>query len=187
MLDYLGVSIIPPTVTRATWPLTYVCDIYAYTRGTSVYSLIRRTFVASARNPTPENFRGGRKAQHVTVAVITLYRTGFTWRSRPSSPLFLWLCLAPQSQCTSRCAMARGHRLNTSTVLSLRSFSGGIRGRAFTLSSPPPPLPPPSLRNSLASVDVKQTGPGPEFSPPPPPPHHTHLLGSGSPPVPLPG
>ena len=39
--------------------------------------------------------------------------------------------------------MARGHRLNTSIVLAavhgLWSFSGGIRGRAFTLSFPPVP------------------------------------------------
>ena len=56
------------------------------------------------------------------------------------------------AQCTSRWAMARGHRLNTSIVLaggprSLRSFSGGIRGRAFTLSSSPPPPPPVPVPN----------------------------------------
>ena len=32
---------------------------------------------------------------------------------------------------------------------SLRSFSGGIRGRAFTLSSPPPPPPPPPATSLL--------------------------------------
>ena len=61
-------------------------------------------------------------------------------------------------QCTCRCAMARGHRHNTSVVLAavhgLRSFSGGIRGRAFTLLS----CPTPSLISHLASVDVKQNG-----------------------------
>ena len=44
---------------------------------------------------------------------------------------------------------------------SLRSFSGGIRGRAFTLLSPPPSPPTPlspSLLSNLASVDVKQYG-----------------------------
>ena len=68
------------------------------------------------------------------------------------------------AQCTSRWAMARGHRLNRhfhcsgGGPRSLRSFSGGIRGRAFTLSSPPPPPPPPSpsLISHLASVDVNQ-------------------------------
>ena len=47
-----------------------------------------------------------------------------------------------------RYAMARGH-LNTSIFSgggprSLRSFSGGIRGRAFTLSSSSPPVPVPN-------------------------------------------
>ena len=41
---------------------------------------------------------------------------------------------------------------------SLRSFSGGIRGRAFTLS-PSSPLSP-SLTSNLAAVDVKQHGQG---------------------------
>ena len=45
------------------------------------------------------------------------------------------------AQCTSRWAMARGHRLNTSIVLAAVHglsglFSDGFRGRAFTLSSP---------------------------------------------------
>ena len=68
------------------------------------------------------------------------------------------------AQCTSRWAMARGHRLNISIVLaavhagSLQSFSGGIRGRTFTLSSSFPLSP--SLISNLASVDVKQHGQG---------------------------
>ena len=53
------------------------------------------------------------------------------------------------AQCTSRYAMARGHRRNTSDCSgggprSLRSISGGIRGRAFTLSSPSFPVPAPN-------------------------------------------
>ena len=63
-------------------------------------------------------------------------------------------------QCTSRWAIARGHRLDTSIVLvvprSLQSFSGGICGSAFTLSSPSPLSL--SLIRKLASVDVKQYG-----------------------------
>ena len=39
------------------------------------------------------------------------------------------------ARCTSRWAMARGHRLNTSIVLA------AVHGRAITLSSPPPPCP----------------------------------------------
>ena len=81
---------------------------------------------------------------------------------------FVWTAVeTATAQCTSRCAMARGHRFNTSTDCSgggprsLRSFSGGIRGRAFTLSSPPTPTPPsPSLISNLASVDVKRHGQG---------------------------
>ena len=51
------------------------------------------------------------------------------------------------AQCTSRCAMARGHRLNTSIVLAaVQGLSGlfgeNIRGQASTLSSSPhPPCP----------------------------------------------
>ena len=53
------------------------------------------------------------------------------------------------AQCTSRWAMARGHRLNTSIVLAAVHglsglFSGGIRGRAFTLSPSFPPVPAPN-------------------------------------------
>ena len=79
--------------------------------------------------------------------------------------LYLWLpstaAETATAQCTSRWAMVRGHRLNTSIVLAAVHglsglFSGGIRGRAFTLS-PSSPMPP-SLISHLASVDVKQHG-----------------------------
>ena len=64
------------------------------------------------------------------------------------------------AQCTSRWAMARGHRLNWhfhcsgGGPRSLRSFSGGFRGRA----NHPGPFPTlsPSLIGYPASVDVKQ-------------------------------
>ena len=69
------------------------------------------------------------------------------------------------ARCTSRCAMARGHRLKhlhcSGGGPPLRSFLSGIRGRAFTLSSsaaPPLRTPSPSLISHLASVDVKQIG-----------------------------
>ena len=65
-------------------------------------------------------------------------------------------------RCTSRWAMARRHRLNTSIVLaavhapSFRSFSGGIRGRlhSFVLFPPPPPPHHPSLISNIASGEV---------------------------------
>ena len=62
--------------------------------------------------------------------------------------------------------MSRGHRLNTAIVLAAVHgltglFSGGIRGRAFT-RSPSSPLSL-SLISNLASVDVKQNGPGPIY------------------------
>ena len=79
----------------------------------------------------------------------------------------LWLCPSTAvetaiAQCTSRWAMARGHRLNTSIVLAaVHGLSGLFRVvsavEPFTLSSPPPPPPPSlSLISHLASVDVKQ-------------------------------
>ena len=55
------------------------------------------------------------------------------------------------AQCTSCCAMARGHRLNTSIVSlgggprSLRSFSGAQSAVEHSLFRPPPPPPLPSL------------------------------------------
>ena len=52
------------------------------------------------------------------------------------------------TQCTRRCAMARGHRLNT-------SIFGRYPRRAFTISSSPPTWSP-SLISHLASVNVKQ-------------------------------
>ena len=60
------------------------------------------------------------------------------------------------AQCTSRWAMARGHRLNTSIVLAaVHGLSGLFRAVSavdpFTLSSPSHYVP-----GQLASVDVKQ-------------------------------
>ena len=63
------------------------------------------------------------------------------------------------ARCTSRCAMARGHRLNTSIVLAAVHGLSGLF-RAVSAFEPslfrPIPLPSPSLISHLASVDVKQ-------------------------------
>ena len=62
-------------------------------------------------------------------------------------------------QCTSRWAMARGHRLNTSIVLAaVHGLSGLFRAVSAVESSLCRPLPTlsPSLIGHLASVDVKQ-------------------------------
>ena len=74
------------------------------------------------------------------------------------------------AQCISRCAVARGHRLNTSIVLAaVHGLSGLFRAVSAVEPSLSRPLSPlsPSLISHLASVDVKQNGPPP--SPPPPP------------------
>ena len=63
------------------------------------------------------------------------------------------------AQCTSRWAMARGHRLNTSNVLAaVHGLSGLFRAVSAVEPSLFRPLPPlsPSLISHLASVDVKQ-------------------------------
>ena len=66
------------------------------------------------------------------------------------------------AQCTSRCAMARGHRLNTSIVLAAVHGLSGLFRAVYTVEPslfcppPPPRLPSPSLISHLASVDVKQ-------------------------------
>ena len=65
------------------------------------------------------------------------------------------------AQCINRCAMARGHRLNTSIVMApVHGFSGLFRAVSAVEPSlfrpPPPPPPSPSLISNLASVDVKQ-------------------------------
>ena len=82
--------------------------------------------------------------------------TSFTWGCSSTAvqrTLCMWLCPSTVvetaiARCTSRWVMARGHRLDTSIVLvvprSLQSFSGDICGSAFTLSSPPPPVPVPN-------------------------------------------
>ena len=69
------------------------------------------------------------------------------------------------AQCTSRWAMARGHRLNISIALAeVHGLSGLFRAVSavepslFRPLPPPPPLSP-SLISHLASVDVKQNGP----------------------------
>ena len=80
--------------------------------------------------------------------------------------LSLWLCPSTAvetaiAQCTSRWAMARGHRLNTFIVLAaVHGLSGLVRAVSAvepSLFCPPPPSP--SLISILASVDVKQNGP----------------------------
>ena len=61
--------------------------------------------------------------------------------------------------CTSRCAMARGHRHNTSIVLeAVHGLSGLFRAVSAVEPSLSPLLLPlsPSLISNLASVDVKQ-------------------------------
>ena len=63
------------------------------------------------------------------------------------------------AQCTSRWAMARGHRLNTSIVLAaVHSLSGLFRAVSVVEPSLCRPLPTlfPSVIGHLASVDVKQ-------------------------------
>ena len=63
------------------------------------------------------------------------------------------------AQCTSRWAMARGHRLNTSIVLAaVHGLSGLFRAVSAVEPSLSRPLPAlsPSLTGHLASVDVKQ-------------------------------
>ena len=68
------------------------------------------------------------------------------------------------AQCTSGCAMARGHCLNTSIVLAaVHGLSGlfqAVSAVEPSLSRPLTPLSP-SLISNLASVDVKQNGAGP--------------------------
>ena len=68
-------------------------------------------------------------------------------------------------QCSSRGAIERGHRLNTSIVLAaVHGLSGLFRAVSAVepSHSRPLPLPPPSMSPSLishlASVDVKQNG-----------------------------
>ena len=69
------------------------------------------------------------------------------------------------ARCTSRWAMARGHRLNTSIVLAaVHCLSGLFRAVStveplvHSLVPPPPPAPlSQSLISNLASVDVKQS------------------------------
>ena len=78
--------------------------------------------------------------------------------------LSLWLCPSTAvetatARCTSRWAMARGHRLNTSIVLAaVHGLSGLFRAVSAVEPSLCRPLPTlsPSLISHLASVDVKQ-------------------------------
>ena len=79
MLGYFGVTIIHQTLTWTTGSLTCICDLFASARTQGDLGLlsrcIRRTFVESAENLTPEKAQDvvikcastGRKAEHVTV------------------------------------------------------------------------------------------------------------------------
>ena len=68
------------------------------------------------------------------------------------------LCDCPNTAVEMHLRRAQVARCSGGGPRSLLSFSGGIRGRAFTLS-PSSPLSP-SLISNLASVDVKQHGQG---------------------------
>ena len=62
------------------------------------------------------------------------------------------------AQCTSRWAMARGHRLNTSIVLAAVHGLSGLFRAVFAVEPSifrPLPTLSPSLISHLASVDVK--------------------------------
>ena len=70
------------------------------------------------------------------------------------------------AQCTSRWAISRGHRLNTSIVLAASTVSPVFFGRfprsSLSLSRPLPTLSP-SLIGHLTSVDIKQHESKPGF------------------------
>ena len=90
---------------------------------------------------------------------LPLGQTGSRPSDRPSTAVETAI-----AQCTSRWAMARGHRLNTSVVLAaVHGLSGLFRTVSAVEPSlfrpPPPPPPSPSLISHLVSVDVKQNGP----------------------------
>ena len=74
------------------------CALFAcvYTRRTSVYSLIRRTFVESAQNLTPEKSLGGRKAKHVTVTHPLSRASALALRHSFSWPIFHQCALEPR-------------------------------------------------------------------------------------------
>ena len=75
--------------------------------------------------------------------------------------LSLWPCPARKLKQQLRSALVTAQwRFHCSGggLRSLRSFSGGIRRRAFTLSPSSPPPPPPFPISNLGSVDVKQHG-----------------------------
>ena len=123
--------------------------------------------------------RSGRWSWTLKLAQKRPCAGSWSWASEVG---LLSLQVVPRQQCNGHClcdcppqqlkqplrgalVAARQWRRDTALTLPLfwrRSFSGGIRGRAFTLSSsPPPPTPPQSLISILASVDVKQNGHGP--------------------------
>ena len=126
MLGYFVVSLVHRTLTWITGSLSYVCNIFAweseskcllsqykftrkfvYTRGTSVYSLIWRTFVAeSAQNLTLEKSLSGRKAWHITVT------RPFGDNDR------VWLTLVFESEYSTP---ALRHRLSADFLLTLLS------------------------------------------------------------------
>ena len=100
---------------------------------------------------------------------LDFFRFGFFLTSSATDIVLVTLPSTPVeraiAQCTSRCAMARGHCRNTSIVLAvvhgLSSFFRVVSAVEPSLSRPlPPPPPPPHPISNLASVDVKQHGQG---------------------------
>ena len=150
----------------------------------------RTRFQARSRD-----LRGGRWSWTFKFAQKRSWVGRWSWAEQVGPFLLRVVQVVHQQQCNGHClcdsvqaqqlkeqsrsvqvAVARGHRLNTSIVLaargarSLRSFSGGFRGRAFTLSSPshsvPVPNKPSRFRGPKAAIKQSTSGtPYHTFSP----------------------
>ena len=121
MLGYLDISIIHRTLTWTTGSLTCVCDLFAcvYTRGTSIYSLIRMIFATEFDSgETSGRAQSLARNGHPSVWSPRSIVFHFGFRERAGAlALHHWLshCSAPLTVpllCTTDCPTALHHWLS---------------------------------------------------------------------------
>ena len=114
---------------------------------------------------SPGTLWGGRWSWTLKIAQKRSWAGRWSWAAKVG---LLSLRAVPQQRCNGHCPCDPAHRsalvaaqwrfhCSGGGPRSLRSFSGGIRRRAFTLSPSPPPTPP-FLTSNLGYVNVKQHG-----------------------------
>ena len=159
--DYCRLTAIEKRSINVEFPETYGLELVVSYGTHRVPGEIKRREVELDPQPRRDHEQGG----GAELRKLDFFRFGLFLNSAATDIVLVTLPITAvetaNAQCTSRCAMARGHRLNTSIVLAaVHGLSGLFRAVSAVEPSLSRPLPPlcPSLISHLASEDVKQYG-----------------------------